>query len=138
MNQASSTIQAPAIPALGGARRRLYPAAAAALLLVAAGIVLTQTIQLAPAATSRAAAAMDGWEAGFVAPANAVTMQDVQDGYLPGFLSTQASGDAVDGYLPGFIATHRIGDATDGWEAGISLRQPARSTVQDGWEAAFR
>jgi hypothetical protein len=154
MNQISSTISKPAVPAIGGDKMRFLPVALAGLMILATAIVLTQAIRL-PSATSRADGAVDGWEAGILAPAIAVTFEDVQDGYLPGFLASRAPadavdgylpgfvaahqvGDAVDGYLPGFVAAHQVGDAMDGWEAGIGLRQPPRSLVQDGWEAGYR
>jgi len=154
MNQVSSTIQAPAVPAFGGARKRLLPITMIAFVLLATALVASQVIGSIPATTNRGGQAVDGWEAGLAAQSAVVVAQHAQDGYLaglmtgrapldaadgflPGLLAARASGDAVDGYLPAFIAAHQIGAADDGWERGINLIPTPRSTVQDGWEAGL-
>ncbi len=156
MSQISSTLQTPAVPALGNARRRLVPIAMIAFALVATALVAYQ-VRSIPTNSSGAGAAVDGWEAGISMQAaqSAITVaQGAQDGYIPGLmaanaptdavdgylaglLAARASGDAVDGFLPGLMAAHQLGPVDDGWERGINLFQAPRSTVQDGWEAGL-
>lgn len=155
MSQISSTLQTPAVPALGNARRRLVPIAMIAFALVATALVAYQ-VRSIPAPSS-SGEAVDGWEAGITLQAaqSAMTVAqgaqdgtitglladrapaDAVDGYLAGLLAARNSGDAVDGYLPGLIAAQQIGPVDDGWERGIGLFPTPRSMVQDGWEAGL-
>jgi hypothetical protein len=138
MSQINSTMQAPAVPAFGGTRRSLTPIAMIAVLLATIAIAVALVARPAPALNIGAGEAVDGWEAGLLAQNTAVIAQGAQDGYLAGYLSTQAVGDAVDGFLPGFMAAHQIGAVDDGWERGITLFQNPRTSVEDGWEAGLR
>lgn len=139
MSQISSTLHTPAVPAFGGANRRLLPIAMIAFVLFAAALIAYQ-VRTVPATNNRGGQAVDGWEAGIAtmtAQSAVQVAQSAQDGYLSGLLAARASGDAVDGYLPGLLAEHQIGAVDDGWERGINLFPTPRSTVQDGWEAGL-